>query len=188
MGLDSVELIFSIEAHFGITIPDPEAQLIYTVGDAAACVARHLQIAALQSRSPIFETLLERVSHCLPGHHALTPATGLTTIWPPEQLYEGLAQLGSCLQLAVPRPPESRRHALSWLFDSAVATPPAWTTHTLADLLDWIVSLNHAQLLPRVTQLYDVQRVVVGITSYTCEIPVPEIRLTHSFTTDLGID
>ena len=33
MGLDSVELVMSVEEHFGITIPDDDASTLTTVGN-----------------------------------------------------------------------------------------------------------------------------------------------------------
>ena len=34
MGLDSVELVMATEEHFGIEIPDEDAETLQTVGDA----------------------------------------------------------------------------------------------------------------------------------------------------------
>ena len=42
MGLDTVELIMKIENHFGIHIPDEEAEGLVTVGLISEAVARHV--------------------------------------------------------------------------------------------------------------------------------------------------
>lgn len=43
MGLDTVELLMTVEKHFGISIPDQEAENIITVGDFHEAVWQHLQ-------------------------------------------------------------------------------------------------------------------------------------------------
>ncbi|WP_088844175.1 hypothetical protein [Hymenobacter gelipurpurascens] len=67
------------------------------------------------------------------------------------------------------------------------ARPHKHTDYTLDDLVDWLLSENYQQLLSEPTSLYEVQRVVVGITADNCGIGVPKILLTDSFTMDLGI-
>ena len=55
MGLDSVELIMTVEEAFGIEISDEEAQTICTVGDFHACVMSKLG-------------KIEARDHCLTQH------------------------------------------------------------------------------------------------------------------------
>jgi acyl carrier protein len=43
MGLDSVELVMSVEEHFGITIPDADASTLTTVGRLHSWVVNELQ-------------------------------------------------------------------------------------------------------------------------------------------------
>ncbi len=43
MGLDSVELLMNVEAHFGLEIPDADASAMQTVGDLHAYIVRHAQ-------------------------------------------------------------------------------------------------------------------------------------------------
>lgn len=43
MGLDTVELLYTIEKHFGISIADQEAEKIFTVGDFQQLVWEHMQ-------------------------------------------------------------------------------------------------------------------------------------------------
>jgi acyl carrier protein len=47
MGLDSVELVMKVEKHFDISIPDEDAEKLYTVG-----LLHEYVYAALQRRSP----------------------------------------------------------------------------------------------------------------------------------------
>ncbi len=47
LGADSlsiVEVIIEFEKEFGISIPDEEAEKIQTVGEAIACLERHLKV------------------------------------------------------------------------------------------------------------------------------------------------
>ncbi|TGD81248.1 hypothetical protein [Hymenobacter wooponensis] len=66
--------------------------------------------------------------------------------------------------------------------------PPEWATCTVNDLVDWLLSENYQHLLSAPASLYEVQRVVIGITAIKCGIDVPEIKLTDSFSMDLGVD
>ena len=50
MGLDSVEIIFAVEEHFGISISDAEAAQILRVADLVDCVALRLQELARQGK------------------------------------------------------------------------------------------------------------------------------------------
>jgi len=43
MGLDTVDLLITVEKHFGISIPDQEAEQMITVGDFHRIVWEHMQ-------------------------------------------------------------------------------------------------------------------------------------------------
>ena len=43
MGLDVVELVISIEQHFGISIPDADARSLRSVGDLHAYILAHAE-------------------------------------------------------------------------------------------------------------------------------------------------
>lgn len=66
---------------------------------------------------------------------------------------------------------------------------PHWHTQTLAALTDWTIAFNYEKLLlPPFTSQYEIEQVVIGLTSDKSGVPVEEIRLTSSFTSDLGMD
>ena len=60
MGLDTVDLLITVEKHFGISIPDQEAETITTVGDYYRVVWEHMQrdpVKALVPRREIEATI-----------------------------------------------------------------------------------------------------------------------------------
>ena len=76
------------------------------------------------------------------------------------------------------------------LFNLPMTTPRANSAaHTLTDLIDWTVALNCKQLLilPFQSQ-YGVEQAIIGITSESTGLEVSEIKLSSSFTNDLGMD
>jgi len=193
MGLDTVELIEEIEKRFNISIPDLEAERISTVADCAACVCQHRQISVDASRSASFYALLERTIHCLNGRRTTSVPVSSTTllhsIWSGLQLRNELLQLGNCLLLAVPTLESSapRTGIVAWLL-KPFEPDTAWYQQTIVDFVDWVMALNHEKLLPEPRTLYEVQRVVVGITSDRSGLPVQEIQLSDRFTYDLGME
>lgn len=194
MGLDTVELIQAIEDRFGISIPDLEAEQISSIADAADCVCRHLRISIEIERSAVFCQVLEKAVDCLEKQRIIGPpvikTALLSSVWPEWQGREGIRKLGECSAMEVPKLPNfnSRTGVSAWLFGTGAPSHKSWPYQTVTDLVDWIIALNHVELLSTVTSLYDVQRIVVGITSDKTGVPVEEIALTDRFTYDLGMD
>ncbi|RSK35315.1 acyl carrier protein [Hymenobacter metallilatus] len=202
MGLDTVELVVKFEKYFQIQIPNRVAESIYTVADAAAVIARLKHLPADPARTAAYYQLLTRLLDCLhPGYSPATEATLLTDL---DLLDTNLTQaqpLAHCLQLHMPDLPRAAWEPglPGWwqrLFgsgkDESVPDPPPlspdWARTTVADLTEWLLAQNYAQLLPQPATLYEVQRAVIGITCAKCGVPVPEIKLADSFTDDLGMD
>lgn len=61
MGLDTVELVVTVEKYFGITIPNAEAEKIATIRDMTNTVARHLAITneGRDLRDEVFKKLTD---------------------------------------------------------------------------------------------------------------------------------
>ncbi len=191
MGLDSVELLVALEKRFSFSMPDIEAEQISTVADMAVCICRHRNIPLVADRSESFQTLLNAIICCLDQQHSavtVTIDTLLQAVWPPEKT--AYKHLEHCLSLLVPRlvAPRPRSRISAWLLGSVTTSYATWQQHTVAALTDWILALNQEKLLPQPMTLYEVQRVVVGITSAQSGVPIEEIRLADRFVYDLGID
>ena len=196
MGLDTVELVIAFEEYFQIAIPDHEAEKIGTVGEVAACVARLKGLPLDPARTAVYDTVLAKLLNCLQTvHQNPTEDTLLVTIWPPGTSSK-TTPIAACLQLEVPAlptfTPPKQPERTTWLQrilgPIQLAPPPRdWSACTIADLTDWVVALNYASLLPTPATLYEVQRATIGITSYCSGVDVPEIKLTDSFTNDLGM-
>jgi hypothetical protein len=194
MGLDTVELIVAFEKHFQISIPDQEAEKIGTVGEAAACVTQLRGLLPDPIRTAAYHTVLQQVLSCLqPEFPTVSEVTRLAALWPAPSRGQATRQLANCLELEVPplpklQPPLPPATWLPQLLQIRRPAPPEYFPSTVADLTEWIVAQNYARLLPAPTTLYEAQRVMVGLTSYYSGVPVPEIRLSDSFTNDLGMD
>lgn len=67
---------------------------------------------------------------------------------------------------------------------------PLIKNQSVSNLTDWIISINYKSLFNPliVNNLYEIERIVIGITSEKIGIDVNDIELYYSFTNDLGID
>jgi acyl carrier protein len=193
MGLDTVELIVSFEKHFGVEITDSAAASISTVGEMAAWLGQ--QLGTTQQRgSVVRETVaaqLRQLFAPMLGAEAtpllqLLPNHAAQARYATQLLARHSLKLPELQSIAPPRPTDW----LARLFGSNQLPPkPAVATSTLGDLIDWTIALNYEQLLrPPYRSQYEVEQSVIGLTSDKCGVEVPEIRLSSSFTNDLGMD
>jgi acyl carrier protein len=193
MGLDTVELIVVFERHFGVEIPDSAAASISSVGEMAAWLGQ--QVGTTQQRgSVVRETVAVQLRQLL-APMPDTEATPLLQLLPnraAQARYAAqlLARHGLKLPELLATAPRQPTGWLARLFGSNQLPPkPALATSTLGDLIDWTVALNYEELLrPPYRSQYEVEQAVIGLTSDKCGVEVPEIRLTSSFTNDLGMD
>ncbi|RYU84263.1 phosphopantetheine-binding protein [Hymenobacter persicinus] len=191
MGLDSVELVVAVERRFNFDIPDREAEQLATVEAVVAYVCRRQQIPADSAPPAIFGQLLERVMGCVQqvtGAASLVASTRLDALWLPENLDAGMLQLRNCLGMPLPDLLTPRKGIGLWLYGPRQLRKSDYEAKTLADVVDWLLALHHPQLLFEAATRYEVERIVVGITSFISGVGVEEIKLTDSFTRDLGID
>jgi len=176
MGLDSVELIYTMEERFGIHLPDAEAATIYTVQDMTHAVAQHLNIT-LPTREPgliyFFNAEIIRYAALYRGE-ALSPSSPLNH-W----VAHDYDTLTSFLRLPVPRP---KRRLWFKLNKSAACA--------VQDLAEAIAARNHEQLIPTGSwqSVEDVYLVIKDIVATHLGIDYFDIQPDRSFTDDFGID
>src|SRR6266852_2774557 len=126
MGLDIVELVMTVEEHFGVTIPDAEAQRILTVGELYVYL---LERTRRDGRIPCptsqaFYRLRRILTEELGVDRALVrPATQLRTLFPAGLRENALVWLADTLALPdlpdldpAPRGPTGRslKVAITW--------------------------------------------------------------------------
>lgn len=197
MGLDTVELLQTMEEHFSIAIADREASAILTVQDLADCVyAKIVLTPALPDKDQaVYQRLLETLQKLGAPPELLQPQAKIKDVlkdldfnscW---QVLEVSLELklpsltSEDLDLSLPR----QRKILGVRIQSA---PVPLTEGSLRDLTRWILALNHRQILnPKaLSSKAELEGIVVGIVSESSGIPVTEIEMHHHITGDLGMD
>ena len=198
MGLDSVTLVVDVEKHFDISIPNGEAEKIYTVQDFADCVFTKVTVnPSHKCRSQILFYRLRSffVDKLGVDRKEIHPDRKLKDLIHINELKGTWAQIEECLLVKLPD--------LSQLdFDRTIGkeirflglkfwirkTPV--TDGTIGDLVNWTLSLNHTKFIdPRnLCSKADIERIITGIISESCGIPVDEIKLEHGIVNDLGLD
>lgn len=203
MGLDSVELIVEVEKFFNIEIPDNDVEQVFTVEDFAKTVSNHLTFQLIES--DIFEEIFNKIRDYF-VHKLLCKIDSFQLELPLENLFiyddkEGTwNKMQQYLALKIPKlsntdlienyQPKSVRF-FGVTIDTSFKKQPILRDKTVKDLVDWIISINYKSLLinpQKISNLYEVERAIVGITSEKCGIDVQDIELYHRFTNDLGID
>ena len=192
MGLDTVELVVSIEKHFGLEIPDLVCEQLGTVGDVAKWLGQQMQTEN-QRHSIVRENVVLQLQQLffplLIGEemHLVKLIKDQESQLKYRKLFEEMCGL-KMPKLALPKAQSSGW--LSRLFDAKLfvfGTDPR--NHTLADLTDWTVALNYKKLLvPPFQSQYDVEQAVIGITSDSSGVEIAHVMLHSSFTNDLGME
>ena len=190
MGLDSVELIMDVEKHFSISISDPEAEKVYTVGQFVDCVAKILSIDKydFELRDTTFsqiKTSLESYVHDIPGF-SLTSKVSDTLDINDTTLIKSLEK---DLGLELPR-----LHEKGFL-DGLLKRLPFFETIDFRTItwkryIDIILAHNLNKLSPPIqyTSKYEVYIAIMRITVDKIGVDYHEIGLEKSFTDDLGVD
>lgn len=197
MGLDSVELIMSIEDKFGIAIPDAECDQIATVQQMADSVFEKIKLNPNEKclSQIVFYRVRKAFEQFGNKKRNITPNTKMSDLLSETDLRNDWTRLGIRIGLKIPDlvdldlnktlNKEVRFLGLK-VFDR---TEPV-AENTLRKFTDWIVSMNYDELisLDNISSKYEIERIICGITEDRIGVPVSEIELHHSFTNDLGVD
>ncbi len=195
MGLDSVELIVTVEKTFKIDIPDQECEQIYTVQDLINAVTKRIS----HQNNTRKELLFNRIKNAILETTSSTATIGLKTpimdVFKLSNLAFQWKDLERSLQLTLP---ELVPLDFNDKLDTHVKVlglkifkrKSPITKGNIGELIDWIISLNYQKIIDisGLISEYDIQRIVIGIVSDCIGLPVNEIELHHAMTTDLGID
>ena len=197
MGLDSVELVMSIEDKFGIRIEDSEAEKIYTVQDFADIVFSRI------SKNPtdkcltqiVFYRIRKALRNLTSTEKEIRPDMKISELFTQSELKEKWNQLKTEVGLELPDlvaldfNTELSSHVKIFGIKTIKRTTPV-SKGTLRQLVDWTISLNRDKLIDieKISSKYEVERIICGITEDRIGVPISEIELHHSFTNDLGID
>jgi acyl carrier protein len=195
MGLDTVELVYSIEKHFGLRIPDADCAQIGTVGEMAQWLG--VQLGTLAERKSATRVAVRQKLQELLRPLPTAEDTPLLSLLPDKHTLKAYAtHFASRYRLQLPALVFASAAPIGWrlleLFGVAQAPPgltPLLQRSTFADLVNWTVVSNYKQLLkPPFDNQFDVEQAVIGLTSYSSGVEVQDIRLKSSFTNDLGMD
>ena len=197
MGLDSVELLVKVEEKFGISISDPEAATIYTVGDLANSVFTKVNLS--RNQKCLSQIVYYRLRYAFVKLRNTRENIGLDSplveLLPQKDLNKEWDFIQNTIELNLPElvkldyNKELNEEVKLFGIRIYKRTEPI-TNNTIRKLVDWILSLNFEELISmdNITSKYEVERIVCGIISDHMGIPVNEIELEYSITNDLGID
>ncbi|MEO2126561.1 MAG: acyl carrier protein [Christiangramia sp.] len=197
MGLDSVELLMSIENKFGIRIADEQAKKINTVQDLVDCVYKNI------TTHPTDQCLSQKVFYKVKNiiqesdiiNNKIEPDTVISELYSLSELRKNWSILEKRLDLKLPdmyafdfNP--NIGSSLKFLGHRTIKRNLPITQSTIKQLIDWIISLNLEKLIDiqNIKNKYEVERIVCGIIHKNMGIPISEIQVHHSITNDLGID
>ncbi|WP_029450422.1 phosphopantetheine-binding protein [Cellulophaga baltica] len=197
MGLDSVELVVSVEDTFGIRIPDDECEKIYSVQDFADAVFKIISINSTEKclRQLIFYRIRKAFQTLDFEKVIIRPDTKISELFTQPELKTNWKKIETELGLKLPElvaldfNPNVNSHVKILGIKTLKRTLPV-SKGTIRQLIDWTISLNFDTLIDiqSITDKYEIERIISGIISKNMGIPISEIELKHSITNDLGID
>ena len=197
MGLDSIELIVSVENRFGISIPDTECEKIATVQQMADSVFEKIKLKP--NKKCLSQIVFYRIRKAFEqfGNEKLniTPSTKMSDLLSQTDLKKDWTRLGIKIGLKIPDLVDldldkTLNKEVRFLgFKVFDRTEPV-AENTLRKFTDWIISMNSNELISieTISSKYEIERIICGITEDNTGVPISEIELHHSFTNDLGID
>jgi acyl carrier protein len=197
MGLDSVELLMSVEDKFGIRIEDSEAEKIYTVQNFVDCV--YDKIITNPNEKCLTQIVFYRIRKAFRSlnltEKEIKPGTRISESLTQSELKENWHLLKTEIGLDLPElvaldfNPELSSHVKIFGIKTIKRTTPV-SSGTIRELVDWTIALNQEKLIDieKITNKYEIERIVIGIINRNMGIPINEIKLEHSITNDLGID
>ncbi len=190
MGLDSVELIMDVEKHFSISISDPEAEKVYTVGQFVDCVAKILSIdkydfGLRNSTFSLIKASLESHVHDISGFSLTSKVSDILDI----KNNTLIKSIEKDLDLELPGLQEKgfldgllRRLRFLDTIDFRTIT---WKRY-----IDIILAHNLDKLTPPIQykSKYEIYIAIMRITVDKIGVGYQEIGPEKSFTDDLGVD
>ena len=197
MGLDSVELIMSVEDKFGIRIEDYEAEKINTVQDFADCVYNKIIVnpTDICLAQKIFYQFKKAFQNLKFTELEILPASKISDLLNQSEIKANWTKLEIEIGLKLPElvaidfNHSSGTHVKFFGIKTIKRNTPV-TKGTLRNLVDWCISLNYHKLVDvkKITSKYEVERIIAGIISENMGIPISEIELKHIISQDLGVD
>lgn len=197
MGLDSVELIMTIEDKFGISIPDAECEQILTVQQMADSVFEKIKLKPNEKclSQIVFYKIRRAFEKFGNEKQNITLNTKMSDLLNKADLKNDWTRLGIRIGLKIPDLVDldldkTLNKEVKFLgFKIFDRTEPV-AENSLRKFTDWIISMNYEQLISieNISSKYEIERIICGITEYNTGVPISEIELYHSFTNDLGID
>lgn len=197
MSLDSVELLISVEKHFDIHIPDPEAAKINTLQDFADCVYSKIKInpsEICKSRILFYRLRIyfQNTFGILPTD--FYPKKRIGELIPATKLKDTWRMIEQEFDVQLPRltsediDPEKNSTKIPGL--SFFRKDKKLQQDTIGDLVHGMVAMNHQKFIDvnALCSKRDIEMIIIGIVSNSVGIPVNELRLSHSIVNDLGID
>jgi hypothetical protein len=198
MGLDSVALLVDVEKHFNISIPNSEAEKIYTVQDFADCVFTKVSFNPNQKcRSQILFYRFREffASNFEIARSEFSPEKKLCSLIPLNELKKTWTEMEQCLSVKLPTLSKldfdrTKKKEVKILGVKFWTRKTPVTDGTVGDLVRWTLSLNHERFLDarNLCNKADIERILIGLMTESLGIPVDEMKLGHSITDDLGVD
>ena len=190
MGLDSIELLMEIENYFGISIPDAEAEKLYTIQLMVDSVAQHLKISNgdLELRDKIFLSVTTTMKELGWLVENITPADFIAQ-YLPSTYKQDWKSFEDALRLSIPLP--HLRSQKPTLLESLIGKPLYKSEEICFEqFITAICANNYQELIDKnnIKSTYEIYIAVMGITVDKVGVDYYEIGPDKSFTSDLGID
>lgn len=197
MGLDSVELVMTIEDKFGIEIPDDECEKIHRVQESADSIFDKIKINP--NKKCLSQIIFYRIRKALEQFgnkkQIITPDSIISELLSKIDLESDWKRLEKKIELKLPElvdldHDKNLNKEVKFLgFKIFDRTEPI-AENTIRKLTDWIISINHEELIKvdNISSKYEVERIICGVIEDRIGVPISEIELHHSITNDLGVD
>ena len=190
MGLDSVELLMEIENYFGISIPDAEAENLYTIQLMVDSVAKHLNLSDdnLEFRDKIFLRVITTMKEFGWLAKNITLADFVTQYFP-STYKQDWKSFENSLRLSIPLPHLPSQNPS--LLESIIGKPLHKSEEiSFEQFVAAICANNYQELIDKsnIKTKYEIYIVVMGITVDKIGVDYYEIGPDKAFTSDLGVD